>query len=74
MEIYSNVSVIEEQLGEMFCCCYRGLLVNMGYIEEYDKEKIVLVNGETLYLSRRKYSEFVNKYLRYLQKGGELLG
>lgn len=74
LEIYADMKSLEGQLGEAFACCHKGLLVNMGYIQEYDRDKILLTNGQELYLSRRKSGEFVKKYLQYLRKGGKLLG
>lgn len=74
LEIYADMKTLEDQLDDAFCCCHKGILVNMAYIEEYDREKIILTNGENLYLSRRKSSEFVKKYLQYLRRGGKLLG
>lgn len=73
-ELYASMASLEEKLGEMFYCCYKGIIVNLAYIEEYDREKVVLTNGEILYLSRRKYSEFVKVYLQYLRSGGKLYG
>ena len=74
LEIYADMKTLEEKLDDGFCCCHKGFLVNMAYIAEYDRERIILTNGENLYLSRRKSSEFVKKYLQYLRKGGKLLG
>ncbi len=46
---------IFDDLGENFYRCHRGYIVNLGYITEYGKDGISLANGETIYLSRRKY-------------------
>lgn len=45
----------------------------MGYIAEYEKDQILLTNGENVYLSRRKYQDFVKTYMNYLRNGGILL-
>lgn len=45
----------------------------MGYIVEYQKDSISLTNGESIYLSRRNYKEFVKIYMDYLKNGGLLL-
>lgn len=74
LEIYADMKTLEEKLDDAFCCCHKGFLVNMAYIAEYDREKIILTSGEHLYLSRRKSGEFVKEYLQYLRKGGKLLG
>ncbi len=57
IEIYASMNELESQLGSGFYRCHRGYLVNMIYIAEYSGEDITLSNGETVYLSKEKYSE-----------------
>lgn len=73
VRIYSDMKMLEQELGNGFYRCHRGYIVNLGYIAEYGRETISLTNGEVLYLSRRKYREFVKRYMDYLQYGGVLL-
>ncbi|MBO5281626.1 MAG: LytTR family transcriptional regulator DNA-binding domain-containing protein, partial [Lachnospiraceae bacterium] len=70
IEIYAAMKELEKQLGEDFYRCHRGYLVNMAHITEYDNDSIRLSNGERVYLSRERYSEFVKGYMRYLRKEG----
>lgn len=70
IEIYAVMSELEGQLSDSFYRCHRGYLVNMAYITEYDNESITLNNGESVYLTRKKHSEFVKTYMWYLQNGG----
>ena len=58
---------LEAQLGEEFYRCHRSYLVNMAYIAEYSNDSIILKNGETVYMAKDKYSEFVKAYMRYLR-------
>jgi len=44
--------------------------VNMAFIAGYENDSITLNNGETIILSKDKYSEFVKVYMRYLKNGG----
>lgn len=73
VRIYSDMKMLEQELGNGFYRCHRGYIVNLGYITEYGRETISLTNGEVLYLSRRKYREFVKRYMDYLQYGDVLL-
>lgn len=73
LKIYSDMKNLEQQLGKNFYRCHRGYIVNLGYVTEYEKDSISLTNGENIYLSRRKYKEFVKIYMDYLRKGGILL-
>lgn len=67
---YGTMSELEQKVGEGFYRCHRGYLVNMAYVAEYDAETICLTNGESVYLAREKYQDFVKQYMRYLRSGG----
>lgn len=68
LEVYANMGELEERLGEDFYRCHRGYLVNLACIEEYGSDSITLANGEQIYLSRRKYNEFVKAYMHFLRR------
>lgn len=68
--IYATMAHMENLLGSGFYRCHRGYLVNMAYIAQYSADNILLHNGETIYLSREKYNDFVAAYLSYLKQGG----
>lgn len=74
IEIYAVMNELEQQLGQNFYRCHRGYLVNMAYIVEYTADSIQLNTGETVYLAKGKYSEFVKIYMRYLKRQGVCLG
>lgn len=65
--VYATMKSMEERLGEGFFRCHRGYLVNMAYVAEYGTGTVRLQNGETVYLARDKYSEFVKTYTGYLE-------
>lgn len=68
--IYATMVHMEELLGDGFFRCHRGYLVNMAYIAQYNADSILLQNGESIYLSKDKYNDFVTAYLLYLKQGG----
>ena len=70
VEAYAAIGELEKQLVGSFYRCHRGYLVNMAFIMEYGNDSITLNNGETIILSKDKYSEFVKVYMRYLKNGG----
>lgn len=41
---------------------------NMAFVSEYSSDSITLNNGETIILTKEKYSEFVKVYMRYLKR------
>ena len=74
VEIYASLNGLETELGTSFYRCHRGYLVNMAYVSEYCHDSILLSNGETIYLAKEKYGEFVKEYMRYLKGGGTSYG
>ena len=70
IEAYGALGELETQLGGTFYRCHRGYLVNMAHIKEYKSDCITLTGGNTVYLTKKKYGEFVNAYMWYLQNGG----
>ena len=70
IEIYAAMDELEGQLGENFYRCHRAYIVNMDCITEYDSESITLTNGDMVYLTKKKYGEFVKAYMWHLQNGG----
>lgn len=68
LEFYEKMEELEQRLGEDFYRCHRGYLVSLSEVRGYDKANIRMSNGETVYLAKRKYSEFVQTYCRYLQE------
>ncbi len=70
IEIYAAMEELEDQLGEDFYRCHRAYLVNMAHITEYDSDSITITNGDKIYLTKKKYGDFVKAYMWYLQNGG----
>ncbi len=70
IEIYGAMDELAGQLGEEFYRCHRAYLVNMNYVTEYDRESITLMGGDRVYLTKKKYGEFVKTYMWHLQNGG----
>ena len=71
--VYATMKHMEEQLGDDFYRCHRGYLVNFAYVAGYAVGMIRLRGGETVYLAREKYAEFVRKYTAYLRQKGAAL-
>lgn len=68
--VYATMNGLEEQLGRDFYRCHRGYLVNLGHVTGYEPDKIFLGSGETVFMARDKYGEFVKVYMRFLKEGG----
>lgn len=70
IEIYATMEELEGQLGEKFYRCHRAYIVNMAHITEYDNDSITMINGDKIYLTKKKYGDFVKTYMWHLQNGG----
>ncbi len=63
---YEKMEHLEKQLGNSFFRCHRGYLVSLDKVKQYDSRQIELVNGDIILLSRQKYSDFVQAYMKYM--------
>ncbi len=68
LEFYEKMEELERRLGEGFYRCHRSYLVSLSEIRGYDSTSITISNDEQIYLAKRKYSEFVQKYYKFLQE------
>ena len=65
IEYYGQLSALEKIVGKEFYRIHRSYLVNMKYIERYDKANLILVNGDTVPIARRGYEGFLKAYMEY---------
>ncbi len=70
IDIYGTMDELEKELDENFYRCHRSYIVNMSHIAGYDNDSIFLTNGDKVYLTKKKYSEFKKAYMWHLQNGG----
>ena len=70
LEVYGKMEELEKGLGNSFYRCHRCYLVNMGKISAYSADSIQVTNGDNLLLARKKYSDFIRTYMRYVKNGG----
>ncbi len=70
IDIYGTMDELEKKLDENFYRCHRSYIVNMSHIAGYDNDSIFLTNGDKVYLTKKKYSEFKKAYMWHLQNGG----
>ena len=69
-EKYGKMDELENGLGNTFYRCHRCYLVNMEKISAYSADNIQVINGDNLLLARKKYSDFIKIYMRYVKNGG----
>ena len=67
LEYYAKMSDLEAELQGQFCRVHKGYLVNLSYVDEYNKTEVTLTNGDKLLISKYKYEDFVKAYLRFMK-------
>lgn len=71
IEYYNRLSDIEAELQEYnFFRCHKSYIVNLSYIKSYDNTSITLKNGEKIYISKYKFSDFSKAFMYYLKNEG----
>lgn len=69
LEYYAKIGSLERELCGQFFRIHKGYLINLSFVERYNKTAVTLTNGEKLLISRYKYAEFVKTYLAYVEQG-----
>lgn len=66
IEYYDKISSLESELKPNFFRIHKGYLVNIKYVERYDRTEVKMRNGDSLLISKYKYQDFVKRYLEYI--------
>ncbi|WP_031580176.1 LytTR family DNA-binding domain-containing protein [Ruminobacter sp. RM87] len=68
IEYYGQLSVLEGLVGKDFYRVHRSYLVNMKYVERYDRASVKLQGGDSIPIARREYDGFLKAYLEYSRR------
>lgn len=67
---YGQIGVLEKTLQEKgFFRCHKSFLINLKYADVYNRQEVLLANGEKIMIARR-YEEFGKAILAYMRKSG----
>lgn len=73
IETYEQIGLMEKRLREKdFFRCHKGFLVNLRYVDTYDKTQIYTETKDTILLAKRRYDDFAMALMHYLKKEGGL--
>lgn len=73
IEYYGAMNDLEKELDNRFFRIHKGYIVNMMYIQKYDRTSVSLLSGEMLLMSKYRYQDFAASYMNYLRwKEGKL--
>ena len=69
-ETYARMYDLENELGDLFFRTHRCYIVNLEKVTAYSANSIHVLNGDSVMLAKKKYTDFVKTYLRYAKNGG----
>lgn len=65
-EYYGKIGEFEKKLKPDFFRIHKGYLINLKYVDHYDRTDVYMENGDMLRISKYKYQAFVEAYTAYL--------
>ncbi|SEA57716.1 two component transcriptional regulator, LytTR family [Oribacterium sp. KHPX15] len=65
IEYYGQLSALESLVGSDFYRIHRSYLVNMKYVERYDRTTLITCRGDNVPIARREYEGFIRAYMEY---------
>ena len=68
IEYYGQLSALEELVGKDFYRIHRSYLVNMKYVERYDRTSVTTLGGGNIPIARREYDGFLKAYMEYSRR------
>ena len=51
-----------------FLHCHKSYAVNMNYVRNMDKKRVILLSGKEIPISRARYNESRERYLVYMDE------
>lgn len=71
---YEKIGELENKLlGKGFFRCHKSYLINLKYVDGYNRQELVLENGEKIVIAKRRYDKFVQEVLKVMRESGGTL-
>ncbi|MDE6975851.1 MAG: LytTR family DNA-binding domain-containing protein [Lachnospiraceae bacterium] len=71
---YEQMGKLENKLQDKgFFRCHKSYLVNLKYVDRYNRQEVILENGEKVVIAKRRYEQFVREVLKAMRKNGGIL-
>ncbi|MDE6386267.1 MAG: LytTR family DNA-binding domain-containing protein [Lachnospiraceae bacterium] len=68
---YEQIGTLETMLLKKdFFRCHKSYLINLKYVDVYNKTEATLDNGEKILIAKRRYESFCTAMLEYMRKSG----
>ncbi len=74
LETYEQIGILEDKLSDKFFFrCHKCFLVNLNFVDAFNKTEVRLENGEKIMLAKRRYEDFQKAILSYMKKKGGII-
>lgn len=71
---YEQIGILEDSLREKgFFRCHKSYLINLRYASAYNRQEVIMENGDKISIAKRRYEEFCNEFLKYMRKNGGII-
>lgn len=71
---YEKISVLEDSLKDKgFFRCHKSYLINLKYVDAYNRQEAILEDGEKIVISKRRYEKFCKEILGVMRKNGGII-
>ena len=71
---YEQIGELENKLRDKgFFRCHKSYLINLKYVDVYNRQEVILENGEAIVIAKRRYEEFCQEVLKVMREKGGIL-
>lgn len=71
---YEQIGELEDKLRDKgFFRCHKSYLINLKYVDVYNRQEVILENGESIVIAKRRYDEFCQKVLKVMRENGGIV-
>lgn len=71
---YEQIGVLENNLKDKgFFRCHKSYLIHLKYVDAYNRQEVILDNGERIVIAKRRYEDFCKEILVYMRKNGGII-
>lgn len=71
---YEKIGELESKLRDKgFFRCHKSYLINLRYVDGYNRQDVILDNGEKIMIAKRRYEEFCREILKFMRENGGIV-
>ncbi|MDE5598509.1 MAG: LytTR family DNA-binding domain-containing protein [Lachnospiraceae bacterium] len=71
---YEQIGELENKLRDKgFFRCHKSYLINLKHVDGYNRQEVILGNGEKIVIAKRRYDKFVQEVLKVMRENGGIL-